>query len=95
MPFNQSLDEIKQGPKGPPEELDGRESVLELKEADYNRRRTKWRAFYFKHKCRLLLRDICEFPGDGAWRFCSPTFSSRAYSGPVVAIIGNKNLKVL
>ena len=62
--FGQSLDEIKQRLKTLPKKWDGRESILELKEADYNWRQMEWWAFYFEYKCWLLLRDICEFPGD-------------------------------
>lgn len=64
MMFGQSLDEIKQRLKTLPKKWDGRESILELKEADYNWRQMEWWAFYFEYKCWLLLRDICEFPGD-------------------------------
>lgn len=64
MSFNQSLDEIKEKLKMLPKEWDGRECILELKKADYQWRQMEWWAFYFEYKCMLLLRDICEFPGD-------------------------------
>lgn len=36
-------------------EWDGRECVLELKNADYNWRQMEWIGWYFEHKCRQLL----------------------------------------
>ena len=64
MKFNQPLDEVKRKLEMLPKKWDGRECVLELKEADYNWRQMEWWAFYFEYKCYLLLQDVCEFPGD-------------------------------
>ena len=43
---------------------DGKESVLKLKEADYNWRQMEWWAFYFELLCRQLLSGIFQIPGD-------------------------------
>lgn len=43
---------------------DGKESILELKEANYNWRQMEWWAFYFELKAKeILQKDFC-FPGD-------------------------------
>lgn len=43
---------------------DGKKSVLELKEADYNWRQMEWWGFYFEFLCRSKLRGPFEIPGD-------------------------------
>lgn len=47
-----------------PTEWEGKRSILELKEANYNWRQMEWWAFYFEYKARELLKDICQIPGD-------------------------------
>lgn len=43
---------------------DGKESVLELKEANFNWRQMEWLGFYFEHLCYERLEDSFEIPGD-------------------------------
>ena len=43
---------------------DGKKSILELKEADYNWRQMEWWAFYFEYKVRILLANKLQIPGD-------------------------------
>ena len=47
-----------------PTDWDGRESILELKDADYQWPQMEWWAFYFEYKASLLLQDVCEIPGE-------------------------------
>ena len=47
-----------------PKFWDGKESILELKEANYQWRQMEWWAFYFEYKVRNLLADKFSFPGD-------------------------------
>ena len=49
---------------------DGKVSVLELKEADYNWRQMEWWAFYFEYKVQQILQDKFEFPGDAYNNTC-------------------------
>ncbi len=43
---------------------DGKESVLELKEANFNWRQMEWWGFYFEHICYERLKGFFEIPGD-------------------------------
>lgn len=43
---------------------EGKSSVLELKEADYNWRQMEWWAFYFEFKVKRHLKGLCSIPGD-------------------------------
>jgi hypothetical protein len=47
-----------------PKRWDGRQCVLELKDADYQWRQMEWWAFYFEHKAKQLLGNAFTFPGD-------------------------------
>ncbi len=48
-----------------PQKWEGKECVLELKEADYQWRQMEWWAFYFEFKVKNLLRKTkIEIPGD-------------------------------
>lgn len=47
-----------------PTDWDGKKSVLELKEADYQWRQMEWWGFYFEYKARQLLEGVCEIPGE-------------------------------
>jgi hypothetical protein len=49
---------------------DGKNSVLELKEADYNWRQMEWWAFYFEYKMQQLLKGKFNFPGDAFNNTC-------------------------
>ncbi len=50
---------------------EGKKSVLELKEANFNWKQMEWWAFYFEHLCYGRLLDNFEVPGD---RFGTVTF---------------------
>lgn len=43
---------------------DGRQSILELKEANYNWRQMEWWSFYFEYLCFQRLKDHFQIPGD-------------------------------
>lgn len=43
---------------------DGKESILELKTADYNWRQMEWWSFYFEYLCFQKLREHFQIPGD-------------------------------
>lgn len=57
-----------------PKEWDGKTSILELKEADYNWRQMEWWAYYFEFKARQVLQSYFNFPGD---RFGNVSFDLR------------------
>lgn len=46
-----------------PRQWDGKECVLELKEADYQWRQMEWWAFYFEYKVKRILSPIFSSPG--------------------------------
>lgn len=41
-----------------PKQWDGKKSILELKEADYQWRQMEWWAFYFEYKCSQILSEF-------------------------------------
>ena len=43
---------------------EGKSSVLELKEADYNWRQMEWWAFYFEYKFQSIFKSAFQFPGE-------------------------------
>lgn len=43
---------------------DGKESILKLKEANYNWRQMEWWSFYFEYLCFQRLSDQFQIPGD-------------------------------
>ena len=47
-----------------PTEWDGKQSILELKNANFNWRQMEWWGFYFEYLCRLRLSRCFSFPGD-------------------------------
>lgn len=47
-----------------PKRWDGKESILELKEANFNWRQMEWWGFYFEHLCYQSLRETFNIPGD-------------------------------
>jgi hypothetical protein len=49
---------------------DGRESILILKDANYNWRQMEWWAFYFEYLCRTALKDSFEIPGERYGNVC-------------------------
>lgn len=60
-----------------PKIWEGKKSVLELKEADYQWRQMEWWAFYFEFKSKELLKNKFYFPGES---FGNVTFDFRALS---------------
>lgn len=54
-----------------PKYWDGKQSILELKEANYNWRQMEWWAFYFEYQVKKVLNEYIQFPGD---RFGSVAF---------------------
>ena len=54
-----------------PTEWDGKASILELKEADYQWRQMEWWAFYFEFIARRVLQEEFQIPGE---RFGNVTF---------------------
>lgn len=62
--YNIDIENIKSSIKTLPKLWDGKQSVLELKEADYNWRQMEWWAFYFEYKARNLLKNYFAIPGD-------------------------------
>lgn len=57
-----------------PVEWDGKQSILELQEADYNWRQMEWAGFYFEYLCRRHLQELFEVPGES---FGSTTFDAK------------------
>jgi hypothetical protein len=55
---------LKDRLKGIKTAWDGRECVLEMKEADYNWRQMEWWGFYFELLCRRILVSDFEIPGE-------------------------------
>ncbi len=47
-----------------PTEWDGKQSILELKNANFNWRQMEWWGFYFEYLCHLRLSQCFSFPGD-------------------------------
>lgn len=47
-----------------PKYWEGKECVLELKEADFNWRQMEWWGFYFEYLCRKNLKASFKIPGD-------------------------------
>ena len=66
MPYSFSSDvqSFKSKLSNLPIDWEGKASILELKEADYNWRQMEWWAFYFEYKVKILLKDVCSIPGD-------------------------------
>jgi hypothetical protein len=62
--FSSDVAQAKQALSGIPASWDGKKSVLELKEADYNWRQMEWWGFYFEFISRRRLSGIFEIPGE-------------------------------
>ena len=68
------IEKFKSNLKNLPVHWDGKESILELKEANYNWKQMEWWAFYFEYKSEQILEGKFEFPGD---RFGSVEFDAK------------------
>lgn len=53
---------------------DGKESILELKAANYNWRQMEWWSFYFEYLCFQKLREYFQIPGDRFGRVKTASF---------------------
>jgi hypothetical protein len=62
--YKQDIELLKESLTKLPVFWEGKASVLELKEADYNWRQMEWWAFYLEYKVRQLFSDTFQFPGD-------------------------------
>lgn len=68
------IDLAKKLLSGLPPFWDGKESILKLKEVDYNWRQMEWWGFYFEYLCRNALTPYFEIPGE---RFASVSFDAK------------------
>ena len=78
MAYDQTITAMKKRLKHIPKFWDGKQCILELKEAYYNWKQMEWWAFYFEYKARSLLQDICVFPGD---KIVNVTFDMKIEAG--------------
>lgn len=62
--FFEDIEIAKKALRAIPTEWEGKASVLELKEVDYNWRQMEWWAFYFEYLCRERLKDEFKLPGE-------------------------------
>lgn len=69
--YDSEVEIFKEKLSGLSKNWDGRECVLELKDADYNWRQMEWFGWYFEFKARSLLQDVADIPGD---RYGNVTF---------------------
>lgn len=64
IPGHKDIELIKSHLPHMPILWEGKASVLELKEADYNWQQMEWWAFYFEYKFQSILNSKLQFPGD-------------------------------
>lgn len=62
--FSEDIAKAKKALATLPRVWEGKKSVLELKEADYNWRQMEWWAFYFEHLCHQRLAGVFQIPGE-------------------------------
>jgi hypothetical protein len=62
--FSRDIVNTKLALAGLPCDWEGKKSVLELKQADYNWRQMEWWAFYFEYLCQQRLSSTFEIPGE-------------------------------
>lgn len=62
--YSKDIEIIKKYLKNIPKQWDGKLSILELKEANFNWRQMEWWGFFFEYKVRQLLKNKLTFPGD-------------------------------
>lgn len=62
--FSEDIAKAKAALSDLPRVWEGKNSVLELKEANYNWKQMEWWAFYFEHLCHQRLRGKFEIPGE-------------------------------
>jgi len=61
--YNRDIKVITENVVNIPKLWDGKKSILELKEVDYNWRQMEWWAFYFEYKAREIFNNYFEIPG--------------------------------
>ncbi len=64
MDFESDIKILEKKLKKLPSHWDGRKSILELKEADYNWRQMEWWGFYFEYKVKEILKKDFQIPGE-------------------------------
>ena len=62
--FSEDIAKAKKALATLPRVWEGKKSVLEMKEADYNWRQMEWWAFYFEHLCHQRLAGVFQIPGE-------------------------------
>ncbi len=62
--FSEDIANAKAALADLPRVWEGKKSILELKEANYNWRQMEWWAFYFEHLCHQRLRGKFQIPGE-------------------------------
>jgi hypothetical protein len=62
--FSEDIAKAKASLADLPRVWEGKKSVLELKDANYNWKQMEWWAFYFEHLCHQRLRGKFEIPGE-------------------------------
>lgn len=62
--FSEDIAKAKKALATLPRVWEGKKSVLELKEANYNWRQMEWWAFYFEHLCHQRLAGVFQIPGE-------------------------------
>ncbi len=62
--YEKDVENISKQLQKMPKYWDGKECVLELKDADYQWRQMEWWAFYFEFKANNLLSKYFDIPGD-------------------------------
>jgi hypothetical protein len=64
MNYTKDIDIFKEEFQKLPKFWDGKTSILELKNADFQWRQMEWWAFYFEYKVKQILQNKFSFPGD-------------------------------
>jgi hypothetical protein len=64
MNYRKDINIFKEELQKLPTFWDGKASILELKEADFQWRQMEWWAFYFEFKVKQVLQNKFSFPGD-------------------------------
>lgn len=62
--FSEDIARAKTALSTLPRVWEGKQSVLELKAANYNWKQMEWWAFYFEHLCHQRLKGLFQIPGE-------------------------------
>lgn len=74
--FSSDVQKIAERLQGIPTSWDGKQSILELKNANFQWKQMEWWAFYFEFLCRKVLSREFVFPGD---RFYNVSFDMKGF----------------